>query len=134
MLSLLFLSTPHLLKSSDGSTAIHLAAFVGAVSLIELMLMNGADPDIRDFDGRLPIHWGTTPRSPKCIDILMKVSACTGHMTPLPDHMIPPLGHMTYHMTPPLGHMTYHMIPPLDHMMYHMVPPPLPPPSTPTWT
>ncbi len=63
-------------QSLDGSSATHLAAFVGAVSLIELMLLNGANPDIRDFDGRLPIHWGTTPRSPKCIDVLMKVCVC----------------------------------------------------------
>ena len=51
----------------------HLAASVGAVSLIELMILNGASAKIRDFDGRLPLHWATTPKTTKSIALLMKV-------------------------------------------------------------
>ena len=60
-------------QTSDGSTAMHLASAIGAVSLVELMLLNNASPDIRDFEGRLPIHWATLPRSSKCAIVLLKV-------------------------------------------------------------
>ena len=62
------------LKTSDGSSAVHLAASVGAVSLLELMLLNGASADQGDFEGRLPLHWATMPHSAKGIDLIMKVS------------------------------------------------------------
>jgi len=62
-----------LFQSNDGSTVLHLAAYQGAVSLVELLLLNGAQADIRDKDGRLPIHWATHPSSTKCINIILKV-------------------------------------------------------------
>ena len=65
-------------QTSDGSTALHLASAVGAISLIELMLLNGANPDIRDFEGRLPIHWATLPHSTKCAGLLLKVGGGGG--------------------------------------------------------
>ena len=65
---------PSLSQSCDGSTALHTASYAGALSLIELMLLNGANPDIKDLEGRLPLHWATYPRSPKCISALLKVS------------------------------------------------------------
>ena len=62
-------------QSSDGSTVIHLASTVGAVSLIELAILNNANPDIRDFEGRLPLHWATLPlQSSKCAVLLLKAS------------------------------------------------------------
>ena len=62
-------------QASDGSTVIHLAAAVGALSLIELAIINEADPDIKDFEGRLPLHWSTmTLQSSKCSALLLKVS------------------------------------------------------------
>jgi len=60
-------------QSGDGSTALHLAAYQGAVSLVELLLLNGAQADIRDKDGRLPLHWATHPSSIKCINTILKV-------------------------------------------------------------
>lgn len=61
-------------QASDGSTVIHLAAAVGAISLIELAIINQADPDIRDFEGRLPLHWSTMMlQSSKCAALLLKV-------------------------------------------------------------
>lgn len=62
-----------LLQAVDGSTALHLAAYAGALSLIELLLLNGANPDLRDCDGRLPLHWATKPQSIKPITELLKV-------------------------------------------------------------
>ena len=67
-------SAPSLVQSSDGSTAMHLASSVGGVALIELMILNGARTDVRDFEGRLPLHWATIPKSPKVIATLLKVS------------------------------------------------------------
>ena len=64
-------------QSSDGSTVIHLASAVGAIALIELLILNDADPDIRDFEGRLPLHWATMSHSSKCAALLLKVSVDT---------------------------------------------------------
>ena len=61
-------------QASDGSTAIHLASAMGGVSLVEFALLNHADPDVRDFEGRLPLHWATlTQQSSKCAALLLKV-------------------------------------------------------------
>ena len=35
--------------------------------------MNGANPDIRDNDGRLTLHWSTNPKSTKPMDTILKV-------------------------------------------------------------
>ena len=50
-----------------------MAAYQGAISLVELLLLNGAQVDIRDKDGRLPLHWATHPSSTKCISTILKV-------------------------------------------------------------
>ena len=60
-------------QSSDGSTAMHFASSVGAVALIELMALNGGSTDIRDFEGRLPLHWATIQKSSKVITSLLEV-------------------------------------------------------------
>ena len=63
-------------QASDGSTVIHLASAVGAISLIEFAILNHADPDIRDFEGRLPLHWSTlSSHSSKCPALLLKVKS-----------------------------------------------------------
>ena len=51
---------------------LHLAAYRGAISLVQLLLLNGAQVDIRDKDGRLPLHWATHPSSIKCISTILK--------------------------------------------------------------
>ena len=35
--------------------------------------MNGANPDIRDNDGRLTLHWSTNPKTTKPMDTILKV-------------------------------------------------------------
>ena len=40
---------------------------------MELLILNGANPDVKDIDGRLPLHWSTHPISIKPIDLLLKV-------------------------------------------------------------
>ena len=62
-----------IIQAFDGSTVLHLSAYTGSVSLMELLLMNGANPDIRDNDGRLSLHWSTNPTSTKPMDTLLKV-------------------------------------------------------------
>ena len=52
----------------------HLASAVGGVALVELMILNGARTDVRDFDGRLPLHWATTQKRFKMIATLLEVS------------------------------------------------------------
>ena len=58
-------------QANDGSTALHIAGYTGNVSLLELLLMNGANPVIKDDFGRLPLHWSTKPDSPKSLKLLL---------------------------------------------------------------
>ena len=57
-----------------------MAAYQGAISLVELLLLNGAQADIRDNDGRLPLHWATHPSSIKCISAILKVKPTTKYV------------------------------------------------------
>ena len=63
-----------LIQATDESTALHGAAYVGAVALVELLLNDGANPMVKDSDGRLPIHWSVFDKSPKCLMQLLSVS------------------------------------------------------------
>jgi ankyrin repeat protein len=60
-------------QTSDGTTALHLAASIGAVSVIELLLLNGGKADVQDFEGRSPLHWATLQRGTKTFSVLLKV-------------------------------------------------------------
>lgn len=53
----------------------HLAASIGAVSVLELLLLNGARADVQDFEGRQPLHWATLQKGTKIFSLLLKVSA-----------------------------------------------------------
>lgn len=49
---------------------------------MELLLLSGANPDVEDNDGRLPLHWATNAtnaRSLKIIQLLLKVGVVIGH-------------------------------------------------------
>lgn len=73
MCETLYLSVRSILQSSDGSTAMHLAASIGAVSIIELLLLNGGKADVQDFEGRSPLHWATLQKGTKTFAVLLKV-------------------------------------------------------------
>ena len=45
--------------------------------------MNGANPDVKDVDGRLSLHWSTHPGSIKPIDLLFKVHICNNEILSL---------------------------------------------------
>jgi ankyrin repeat protein len=86
-------------QASDGSTAIHLASAMGGVSLVEFALLNHADPDVRDFEGRLPLHWATlTQQSSKCAALLLKHSKLD--INAVDDAGMTPLMWATYNNNP----------------------------------
>lgn len=60
-------------QASDGSSPLHEAAYVGSLSLIELMLHNGASPELRDNEGRMPMHYATYNKSERCLSALLQV-------------------------------------------------------------
>ena len=43
-------------REEDGYTALHNAAIIGNPSCVQLLLDNGADPNIQDNNGRTPLH------------------------------------------------------------------------------
>lgn len=46
---------------------------MGSIALIELLLINGANPNVRDTDGRTPVHWSTASHCTKGLSLLLKV-------------------------------------------------------------
>eukprot|EP00117_Sycon_ciliatum_P021112 scpid31410/ scgid3224/ Ankyrin repeat domain-containing protein 55 len=59
-------------QANDGSSPLHEAAYVGALSLIELLVHNGASASLRDDQGRLPMHYATYNKTEKCLKALLK--------------------------------------------------------------
>lgn len=52
-------------RNADGATPLHSAAFLGRDEAFELLLSAGADPEIKNYEGRRPsegldLDWGTT--------------------------------------------------------------------------
>lgn len=42
--------------TSGGVTPLHRAAYCGHVDIVKLLLDKGANPELRDADGKLPLH------------------------------------------------------------------------------
>jgi hypothetical protein len=56
-------------KTRDGSTALHLAYLWGGTEKAEILMRAGADPRIRDPQGRMPYSLGRNlPRPIQCVD------------------------------------------------------------------
>jgi ankyrin repeat protein len=82
-------------QAHDGSTVLHVASIVGSIPYMEMLLLNGSNPLIRDNDGRLPIHWSTVPTSAKPILLLLQESRCNVNVTDCSD--MTPLMWACYH-------------------------------------
>jgi ankyrin repeat protein len=44
-------------KRAAGSTALHIAAYIGQVEAIKLLVQLGADKEAKDAYGATPLHW-----------------------------------------------------------------------------
>ena len=49
--------SPAVSDPDDGGTALHWAARLGAMDVVEALVAAGADPDARDADGETALHW-----------------------------------------------------------------------------
>lgn len=53
-------------------SALHYAAALGSEDLVKLLLQMGADPKIRDYKNRSPLHYVPFSNSPKIVEILLR--------------------------------------------------------------
>jgi ankyrin repeat protein len=72
--------------------------YVGAVAFVQLLLGHGANPMVKDSDGRLPIHWSVYVKSPKCLLCLLSVTGCDVNV--MDNAGMTPLMWAAYHDTP----------------------------------
>ena len=68
-------------KSKSGSTALHLASVGGHVSIVKLLLLEGAKRDIKDNDGKVPFE---VARSHEMRKALMRPLKATQDIPSLP--------------------------------------------------
>ncbi|GLJ15190.1 hypothetical protein SUGI_0248350 [Cryptomeria japonica] len=66
-------SKEQLVNAADqkGMTALHLASLHGKSRVCELLLQCGAEPDVQDREGRLPLHNAIEKRNEQVIDLLI---------------------------------------------------------------
>lgn len=55
-----------------GQTALHAASYYGAVSTAEILLKHGADIQVRDRSGNLPIEFAIKNKKPKMVKLLLE--------------------------------------------------------------
>lgn len=58
------------LTGERGLTALHYAAFKNDLSSATTLLVNGADPNIRDDDGRTPVDWALAAGNETMVSLL----------------------------------------------------------------
>ena len=62
-------------KDNDGKTALHLAAYLGAIEIARVLLDNGADPDIRTKRGKNVMHMASEGNQPSIMVFFMAYHA-----------------------------------------------------------
>ena len=73
------LRPPHRPNSAPaGRTALHLACAKGATEVVELLLVAGADPGLRDALGNSPLLEAAKAGQDRCVDVLLKRGAPLG--------------------------------------------------------
>ena len=60
----------------DGNSLLHFASGVQAeVEMVKLLLSRGVSPDVRDWDGRTPLHWAASAENPDVCATLLEGGA-----------------------------------------------------------
>lgn len=62
-------------KSNSGVTPLHVAASYGSVIICNVLLMNGADPTIKDDNGLIPIDYAVKRNHQNCVRLLENKTA-----------------------------------------------------------
>ena len=63
------------IQNGLGDTAIHLAARLGLKDMLEILLKNGADTEIRNLKGLLPLHVAILNENIACVRVLKRFKA-----------------------------------------------------------
>ena len=58
-------------RDAGGRTALHLAAELGDETLVSLLLGQGADSQLRDYRGRLPVYYAVEKGHHEAVELLI---------------------------------------------------------------
>jgi ankyrin repeat protein len=87
-----FAESPDLINAGDpqtGSTPLHKAASQGQIAVVEFLLTNSANVNVKDSSGRTPLYAAVDGNQKEVVDLLIKAGADVNDRGPNPD----PSGH-----------------------------------------
>ena len=63
------------MRDSKECTPLHVAALLGKMDHVKALLNAGADPNAKDFTGRVPLHYAASSSNPRVIVLLLDAGA-----------------------------------------------------------
>ncbi|GLG93347.1 Transient receptor potential channel pyrexia, partial [Gryllus bimaculatus] len=67
--------------TEKSATALHLAAENGLAECVALLLARGADANVRNYRGQVPLHLAARAQSVECVETLLRASSCDVNVT-----------------------------------------------------
>jgi ankyrin repeat protein len=63
------------LKNADGYTPLHLAALVGHLGEVRILLEHSADGNLKNADGDIPLHYAAGKGQPEIVELLLRAGS-----------------------------------------------------------